>query len=87
MDKELIDHIKHNLQGHEETYTPGAWERFNVPEEKKKRGIVYWPLWSAAAIILVVTAFFVLRKENSNHTNQIVKTSKSFPNKQGNPQV
>ncbi|KQS37068.1 hypothetical protein ASG14_08570 [Pedobacter sp. Leaf194] len=87
MDKELIDHIKHNLQAHEETYTPGAWERFNVPEEKKKRGIVYWPLWSAAAIILVVTAFFVLRKENSNHTNQIVKTSKSFPKKLRNPQV
>lgn len=58
MDKELIDHIKTQLNNHEESYSPGAWERFSVQEKDKKRGFIYWPLWSAAALILVFGGIF-----------------------------
>lgn len=71
MDKELIDQIKENLQAHEEAYTPGAWERFSVQEKKRRRGIIYWPLWSAAAIILIAGVIF-LRVNNSNNQSVIV---------------
>lgn len=66
MDKELIDQIKDHLHAHEEAYTPGAWERFSAQEEKKKRGFIYWPLWSAAAIILIAGSLFFLRNEEQN---------------------
>ncbi|MCZ4245021.1 hypothetical protein [Pedobacter punctiformis] len=59
MDKELIDHIKTQLNNHEESYSPGAWERFSVQEKGKKRGFIYWPLWSAAALILVFGGLFL----------------------------
>ena len=52
MDKELIDHIKSQLKDHEETYVPGAWEKFNA-NDRKRRSFVYWPLWTAAAVVLV----------------------------------
>ncbi|MDN3585083.1 hypothetical protein QWY86_00270 [Pedobacter aquatilis] len=70
MDKELIEHIKDSLSVHEEAYTPGAWERFALQEEKKRRGFVLWPLWSAAAIILIIGGFFVFNN-NSNIKQQI----------------
>ncbi|MCZ4222260.1 hypothetical protein [Pedobacter rhodius] len=76
MDKELIDHIKDNLQAHEEAYAPGAWERFSVQEEKKRSGFIYWPLWSAAAIILIAGSVFFLQYNRLSKDESIVKTSK-----------
>ncbi|WP_316736582.1 hypothetical protein [Pedobacter aquatilis] len=76
MDKELIEHIKDSLSEHEEVYTPGAWERFTVQEEKKRRGFVLWPLWSAAAVILVIGGFFVFN--NNSNTQQQIAAKKSI---------
>lgn len=75
MDKELIDHIRDNLQVHEEAYTPGAWERFSVPKEKKRSRFFYWPLWSAAAIILVMASILLLQNNLSNVERSIVKNT------------
>lgn len=72
MDKELIEHIKTQLQNHEESYSAGAWERFNE-EDSKKRGFVFWPLWAAAALILVFGATFLLFNK-SDRTNQIANS-------------
>lgn len=57
MDKELIEHITAQLQNHEETYPNGAWERFSE-KKNKRRGIDFWPLWAAAALILVFGGVF-----------------------------
>lgn len=57
MDKELIEHITAQLQNHEETYPNGAWERFSE-KDNKKRGIAYWPLWAAAALIFIFGGVF-----------------------------
>lgn len=57
MDKELIEHIKSQLKAHEENYSAGAWERF-AEKDQKRRTFVYWPLWTAAAIILVFFGIF-----------------------------
>ncbi|WP_029278546.1 hypothetical protein [Pedobacter borealis] len=57
MDKELIEHITAQLQNHEETYPDGAWERFSE-KKNKRRGIAFWPLWAAAALILVFGGVF-----------------------------
>jgi len=57
MDKELIEHIKSQLQNHEEHYPAGAWERFSGKEEQKRR-IPFWPLWAAAALIFVFGGVF-----------------------------
>ncbi len=57
MDKELIEHITAQLQNHEEVYPNGAWERFSE-KENKKRGFTFWPLWAAAALILMVAGVF-----------------------------
>jgi len=84
MDKDLIDHIKDNLQVHEEAYTPGAWERFSVHEEKKRSRFFYWPLWSAAAIILVIAGIFLLQNNSSNVEHSIVKNTLPKTKKQEN---
>jgi len=64
MDKELIEHITSQLQHHEESYSDGAWERFSA-KENKQRSFVYWPLWVAAALILVFGGvFFALNEKN-----------------------
>ena len=84
MDKELIDHIKDNLQVHEEAYTPGAWERFSIPEEKKRSRFFYWPMWSAAAIILVMASVFLLQNNQSNFERSTVKNSVPKTKKQEN---
>ncbi|MFC3562509.1 hypothetical protein [Pedobacter jamesrossensis] len=80
MDKELIDQIKDNLLTHEEVYTPGAWERFSVQQEKKKRGFIYWPLWSAAAAIIIIAgSLFFLRNNDDSQTKIVVnKASKAI---------
>ncbi|KQM77092.1 hypothetical protein ASE74_17675 [Pedobacter sp. Leaf216] len=69
MDKELIEHITAQLQNHEETYPNGAWERFSE-KENKKRGITYWPLWAAAALILIFGGVF-LTLNNDNSKNEV----------------
>lgn len=57
MDKELIEHITAQLQNHEEAYSNGAWERFSE-KKNKKRGIAFWPLWSAAVLIFIFGGIF-----------------------------
>lgn len=80
MDKELIEHIKDSLTAHEEAYTPGSWERFSAQQEKKRRGFVLWPLWSAAAVILIFGGLFFLNK-NSKPVNQLAN-KKPTPKKE-----
>lgn len=73
MDKELIEQITAQLQNHEEAYSNGAWERFSE-KEKKKRGIAFWPLWAAAALIFIVAGvFFTL---NNTAQKQMVVITK-----------
>jgi len=74
MDKELIEHITTQLQNHEENYAPGAWERFSEKEEKKQRGFVFWPLWTAAAIILVCFGLFFFSDGDKPNKNTIVRS-------------
>jgi len=75
MDKELIEHIATQLKNHEETYPNGAWERFSE-KEKKKRRIVYWPLWAAALILVFGGVFFTLNNasQKTNLTTAKTKT-------------
>ncbi|WP_421942926.1 hypothetical protein [Pedobacter sp.] len=80
MDKELIEHIKDSLTAHEEAYTPGSWERFSAQQEKKRRGFVLWPLWSAAAVILIFGGLFFLNN-NSKIVNQLAN-KKPTPKKE-----
>ncbi|QIL38086.1 hypothetical protein G7074_01600 [Pedobacter sp. HDW13] len=73
MDKELIEHIKSQLQNHEEQYPAGAWERFSGKEEKKRR-IAFWPLWAAAALIFVFGGvFFALNTQEQKNDTLSVK--------------
>ncbi|MFW0716587.1 hypothetical protein [Pedobacter sp. N23S346] len=74
MDKELIKHITTQLQNHEENYAPGAWERFSKKEEKKRGGFVFWLLWTAAAIILVLSGLFLFNNEDKTNKNTIAKS-------------
>ncbi|MFD2288343.1 hypothetical protein GJU39_03585 [Pedobacter petrophilus] len=83
MDKELIEHITTQLQNHEENYAPGAWERFSEKEEKKRGGFVFWPLWTAAAIILVVSGLFFLNNGKIINKNTIVKSKTEINSTQG----
>ncbi|UKT62285.1 hypothetical protein [Pedobacter mucosus] len=73
MDKELIDQIVSQLQNHEEQYVPGAWERFQKKEEKK-RGFIYWPLWAAAVLVLVFSVVFFSTNKLDN--NQAISKNK-----------
>lgn len=79
MDKELIEHIATQLKNHEETYPNGAWERFSE-KEKKKRRIVYWPLWAAAALILVFGGVFFTLNNASQKTNLTTAKTKTPQN-------
>lgn len=67
MDKELIEHITEQLQSHEEAYAEGAWERFS--EKKKRRGIVYWPMWAAAIVVLIAGALFFTIQKSTDTTD------------------
>ena len=82
MDKELIEHITTQLQNHEENYAPGAWERFSKKEEKKRGGFVLWPLWTAAAIILVLSGLFLFNHEDKINKNVIVKSKTNHTHSQ-----
>ncbi len=73
MDKELIEHIKSQLQSHEEQYPAAAWERFSGTEEKKRR-IAFWPLWAAAALIFIFGGvFFALNTQEQKNEVAAVK--------------
>lgn len=81
MEKELIKHIATQLKNHEESYLPGAWERFAAQEEKPKR-VLLWPYFTAAAILLVALSTFLIfrlqQKNNPSFAN--IKTSKLASN-------
>ncbi|WP_231427373.1 hypothetical protein [Pedobacter sp. Leaf250] len=79
MDKELIEHITTQLQNHEESYSPGAWERFSEKENKRSR-FVLWPLWIAAALILALGGTFLVLN-NQNHKSDLVITQSKKLNK------
>ena len=55
---ELIAHIRGSLQGHEESYAPGAWENFNK-EERKRPVLGLWSLSSAAAVLILFGLVFL----------------------------
>ncbi|RDC55695.1 hypothetical protein DU508_15610 [Pedobacter chinensis] len=80
MDKELIEHITSQLQHHEESYSDGAWERFSAKENKPKR-FVYWPLWVAAALILVFGGVFFSLNEKTIKSDMAVNNSKPITQK------
>ncbi len=75
-DEELIAHIRHRLQAHEETYVPGAWEKFRQQEVVPPPATV--SLWVTvmryAAILMVVCgiafSIFLLQKENEEKSGQ-----------------
>jgi hypothetical protein len=70
MDKELIEHITAQLQNHEETYPNGAWERFSE-KKNKERGIAFWPLWAAAALIFIFGGVFFAQNNNIDQKKDI----------------
>ncbi|TCD25094.1 hypothetical protein EZ456_16280 [Pedobacter psychrodurus] len=80
MDKELIEHITAQLQNHEETYPNGAWERFSE-KKNKKRGIAFWPLWAAAALIFIFGGVFFMQ----NTIDQKKEIAITKPKAQQNP--
>lgn len=73
MDKELIEHITMQLQNHEETYPDGAWERFSE-KKNKRRGIAFWPLWAAAALIFIFGGVFFAQNNNIDQKKDIAIT-------------
>src|SRR5690349_21789649 len=76
-ENELIAHIKDTLMSHEESYVPGAWEKFKTQDEKKKP-LIFWlaPLSGVAAILFIATGlyFFIIRKSD-NPVTEIANTS------------
>lgn len=82
MDKELIEHITAQLQNHEEIYPDGAWERFSE-KKNNKRGIAYWPLWAAAALIFIVAGIIF----TVNHTAQKENLAITKPKIKSNPAI
>lgn len=80
MDKELIEHITAQLQNHEETYPNGAWERFSEKKDKR-RGIAFWPLWAAAALIFIFGGVFFAQ----NNIDQKKDIAITKPKAQQNP--
>ncbi|MEH3115644.1 hypothetical protein [Pedobacter terrae] len=79
MDKELIEHITAQLQNHEEVYPDGAWERFSE-QENKKRGLTFWPLWTAAALILIFAGLF-FAQNNIGQKNDVAITKTKIDRK------
>lgn len=79
MDKELIEHITAQLQNHEETYPNGAWERFSE-KENKRRGIAFWPLWAAAALILIFGGVFLAQNNIDQKKDIAITKPKAQPN-------
>jgi hypothetical protein len=76
-ENELIAHIKDSLMSHEESYVPGAWEKFKAQDEKK-RPLIFWlgPLGSAAAVLLIATGlYFFINKTSDTPAEQIAKIS------------
>jgi len=80
MDKELIEHIATQLHHHEESYSAGAWERFNEKNNKKPRFVI-WPLWVAAALILVFGGTFLLLNQQNHKTDLVIAKPKAVEKK------
>jgi len=80
MDKELIEHIATQLHHHEESYSTGAWERFNEKNNKKPRFVI-WPLWVAAALILVFGGTFLLLNQQNHKTDLVIAKPKAVEKK------
>ncbi|TDG36608.1 hypothetical protein EZJ43_08850 [Pedobacter changchengzhani] len=78
MDKELIDEIKDSLLAHEEAYKPGAWEQFSAQNAIKPK-FIYWPLWAAAVIVLILGTLLYVGNEHKtpNGTNNMIVKVKS----------
>ena len=81
MDKELIDHIAKQLQQHEEQYVPGAWERFSEKKDKRSR-FVLWPMWVAAALLLVVGGTFLIFNSQNHKSDLAAIKSKKIDQKE-----
>ncbi|TKC04889.1 hypothetical protein [Pedobacter frigoris] len=64
---ELIAHIRQSLAGHEEAYVPGAWEKFNNEEDRKRPVLWIWSLSGAAAVLLICAGLFLLVNKNPDH--------------------
>lgn len=76
-ENELIAQIKDSLMSHEESYVPGAWEKFRAQDGKKKP-LIFWlaPLGSAAAVLLIATGlYFFINKTPDKQAAEIAKTS------------
>lgn len=68
VDDELFAHIKESLTAHEEAYLPGAWERFEKKEGKKKNGWLWFGGLSSAAAMLLI-GFILLYSGDINKKN------------------
>lgn len=79
MDKELIEHITAQLQNHEETYPDGAWERFSE-KKNKRRGIAFWPLWAAAALIFIFGGVFFAQNNRDQKKDIAITKPKAQQN-------
>jgi hypothetical protein len=76
-ENELIAHIKDSLMSHEESYVPGAWEKFR-DQDSKKKPLIFWlvPIGSAAAVLLIATGlYFFINKTSDKPAVEIAKTS------------
>lgn len=73
MDKELIEHITAQLQNHEEHYAPGAWESFSEKEKDQRRGFVLWPLWTAAAVIFIISGILFIHQSKESKQPALAK--------------
>ena len=79
---EFFAHIKESLLGYEEAYAPGAWEKFDN-KDKKKRGLIFWvsAFSGAAAMLLIGTGlfFFVRTSQKSQKApNSLVKQNRAI---------
>ncbi|WP_257670301.1 hypothetical protein [Parapedobacter tibetensis] len=62
--KELIQRMAETLRNHTEPYKEGAWERFSAKYGiPKKRGMVQWPYWGAAALLLMAMGLFLFDRQ------------------------
>jgi len=78
--EELIAHIRHTLQRHEEPYMPGAWERFNEKPATKNRPLLWIMRLSGAAAVLVIGfALFWYTSEEQVPSVQTAKSKLSIP--------
>jgi hypothetical protein len=76
-DDGLIAHIKESLTGYEETYAPGAWERFGK-KERKRRGLLWLGSLSSAAAVLLI-GFMLFYTANKTPDKKVELPVSSLP--------